>query len=115
MNTLHILSCYWSDGTWCFDDASRGLLKEPFVFGADAILTRAAELLGISDAKENGFRLLFSDANFPHSFAFAERMEAEAGGHWYSVGGFRGWLCPAMLKYYPAPPDRIYFLLEASR
>lgn len=110
MNTINIITCYWSDGTWCFDDPARGLLKEPFILGIDAILTRACFLaMPLVDVKKDGFRLTFSHQGFPGAAMTAERQEEDSGGYWYTVGGMRGWLCPALFKFYPEAPERIFF------
>ena len=39
----------------------------------------------------------------------------ERGGNWYRAEDFEmeGWLCPALLKYFDAPPKGIYARFEA--
>src|SRR5947208_876010 len=61
-NALIVIVPYRHAGTWVFDDAKAGLVREPFVAGVPEmmdVLTR-----GIPDAT-NGFRLLFSAHPFP--------------------------------------------------
>jgi hypothetical protein len=41
MNTLNIISPYRHNGTWVFDDARHGLVREPFISGADTLIDRA--------------------------------------------------------------------------
>jgi len=109
MNQLNVITCYWKNGTWCFDDKARDLLAEPFVASADAFITDAAKIAKVKDPIRNGVRVTFSHASFPgHQFA-AFRQEAEAGGYWYQLFGRRGWLCPALFKYFAEAPERIYF------
>jgi hypothetical protein len=62
MNSLLILQPYRHAGTWVFDDASTGLVQEPFVEG---IPQMTDELVKEIPNAEGGFRLLFSPAPFP--------------------------------------------------
>ena len=57
MNSINAIHPYKNNGLWVFDDDSVGLLREPFVSGADDIIERLVE--GIPNA-EQGFTLLFS-------------------------------------------------------
>jgi hypothetical protein len=38
----------------------------------------------------------------------------ESGGNWYYSDRFKmeGWLCPALLKYFPTAPREIYVKIE---
>jgi len=57
-----------------------------------------------------GFTLLFSSNAF-HGYQLELKwVEKELGGNWYAskVLNMGGWLCPAMLKYLPDAPERIY-------
>ena len=38
MNAVSVISPYRLEGAWVFDDASAGLVREPFICGADKIL-----------------------------------------------------------------------------
>ena len=50
-NSIMVIMPYWHAGTWVFDDEQAGLLKEPFVAGADEMLTCCvAGAEGVSDA-----------------------------------------------------------------
>ena len=51
-----VIHPYKHEGLWVFDDAEVGLIKEPFVSGADDIIEKMVEYL--PDA-ENGFNLIF--------------------------------------------------------
>ena len=68
MNALRVINPYNHLGMWVFDDESTGLVREPFVAGADLIIERVVTGNGpieaIPDAEE-GFRLVFGDEPFP--------------------------------------------------
>jgi hypothetical protein len=111
MNSLMVIHPYKENGTWMFDDPQTGLVREPFVAGADTIIDRMVE--GMTDA-EAGVTILFSAAPFPgyqHDF---EWQRAEHGGNWYhsSEYGAEGWLCPALFKYFDAAPQRLYIQVK---
>jgi hypothetical protein len=107
MNSLMVIRPYKYDGQWAFDDPAVGLVREPFVAGADAIIDRLVE--GLPDP-ERGFVLVFSAQPFPGHQAYFEWRREEFGGNWYySPGhGLEGWLCPALFKYFDRAPQRIY-------
>jgi hypothetical protein len=95
---------------WVFDDARVGLVQEPFVSGADTVIDLMVE--GIPGA-DKGFSMVFAAIPFPghqHEFRLGR---AEAGGHWYSAPGMEGWLCPALLKYFDKPPERLNVQVRA--
>lgn len=102
-----VIHPYMYQGLWVFDDERVGLDKEPFVAGADDIISKMAE--SIQDAK-SGFNLLFSAAPFPgHNLELEWRRE-ESGGNWYYAPTLHmeGWLCPALFKYFDTAPPKLY-------
>ena len=107
MNAITAIHPYKHEGLWVFDDPSVGLVKEPFVSGADEIIERMVQ--GIPGA-QSGFTLLFSAAAFPGHQAMLEWRRREMDGNWYYSAdlGIEGWLCPALLKYFESAPERIY-------
>jgi hypothetical protein len=111
-NSIFVIAPYWLHGTWVFDDPSVGLVQEPFVAGVPEILdAMVAEVPG----SRSGFKLLFSDAPFPGFHREFVRVRTEYGGTWYeSVESAKsqGWLCPALFKYYPEAPERLYVRVE---
>ncbi len=111
MNALTAIFPYKHQGFWVFDDENTGLVQEPFVAGADVIIERHAA--AIPDA-ERGFRLLFSETPFPGFTTMLEWRRAEMDGNWYYDGelGLEGWLCPALYKYFPTAPRKIYMKFE---
>lgn len=118
-NAMMIIAPYWSDGTWVFDDPSVGLVREPFVMGAPAMIDHVIERAEIPgpEARRDGVRLLFSASPFPGFHKEARRVRAEAGGHWYRFEepDMEGWLCPAMFHYFDEAPERLYVRAEALR
>jgi hypothetical protein len=113
MNSIIAIHPYRSGGLWVFDDPEVGLIREPFVSGADTIIDRAVTDIPNAEA---GFTLLFSAAPFPGYQIEFEWRRAEMSGNWYysNALGMEGWLCPALLKYFDAPPQKIYTQFRAK-
>lgn len=107
MNALSVLFPYKYEGMWVFDDPATGLVREPFVFGIDTMLTQLTA--DIPDA-DKGFRLIFSPQPFPGFMAKLEWRREELGGNWYFCPqlGIEGWLCPALFKYFDKAPPELY-------
>jgi hypothetical protein len=114
MNSIIAIHPYLYEGVWVFDDPAVGLLQEPFVAGADDIIDRMVE--GIPDAR-NGFTLLFSAEPFPGHQVVFEWVRADMSGNWYRSPALEmeGWLCPALLKYFAAPPAKLYAQFRERR
>lgn len=112
-NALNVIFPYKYEGMWVFDDADVGLVKEPFVEGADVIIERALEAKGITNA-DSGFRLLFSAGEFPRFDVKFTWLRAADGGNYYAAEGsdLEGWLCPALFKYFDDAPKEIYARFE---
>ena len=106
-NAIRIISPYFADGTWVFDDPSVDLKKEPFVLGIPEMIDTL--LVEIPDPK-NGFRLLFSDQPFPNYQTKIVWVRADGAGNWYRFEDteMEGWLCPALFKYFEKAPKEIY-------
>ena len=111
MNSIMLIQPYWFVGTWVFDDPATGLVREPFVSGMPEIINELVK--EISDAR-SGFRLLFSATPFPGYQASLTRDRPDFGGTWYRSDrdGAEGWLCPALFKYFPEAPQKIYVKAE---
>ena len=111
MNAINIIAPYKHLGLWVFDDEKVGLIEEPFVGGADTIIDTL--VAGIPNA-EAGFRAIFSADAFPGYNVRLEWVRAETNGNVYRCTevGMEGWLCPALLKYFEAPPHEIYVKVE---
>jgi hypothetical protein len=111
MNALLVIAPYRYQGTWVFDDLAVGLLREPFVAGIDTMIDKA--VANIPNA-EKGFRAIFSAQQFPGSDFKLEWRREESGGNWYYSDQFKmeGWLCPALLRYFPTAPVEIYVKVQ---
>jgi hypothetical protein len=116
-NAMLVISPYWWQGTWVFDDPGVNLVREPFVAGVPAIIDRTVARAGLdlALARRDGFRLLFSPNPFPGSQEVADRIRPEAGGWWYRTDEpeLDGWLCPALFCYFDEAPERLYVRAEA--
>ncbi len=107
MNSLCVIHPYKHEGMWVFDDDRVGLVREPFVSGADTIIDRMVS--SIPNA-EKGFSLVFSGSPFPGYHARFEWRRTEHGGNWYFSPelNMEGWLCPALFKYFREAPRELY-------
>jgi hypothetical protein len=112
---MHTLCLRWEPDleTWVYDDAEVGVSGEPFVLGADKMLTqlRAAQV----GPSLEPFRIVFSAAAFPGALS-ARRLEEEDGGVWYEADldgqMLRGWLCGHFFDYFAAAPEVVYVKAE---
>lgn len=114
-NSILTLYPYKSYGTWVFDDAATGLVREAFVQGIPEILEKALEDAGIPlDEAEDGCSLVFSKNKFPDAAVVLTRLDGDKynqtlEGNWYeSQDGLKGWLCPALFCYFQEAPEKIY-------
>jgi len=101
-NAIQAIMPYRMFGTWVFDDPDAGLVREPFVLGIPEMID--VMVADIPNAKD-GFRLNFSVTRPPtlEDTHHLKLMAEESGGGWYRDVETRmcGWLCPAMLLYFP--------------
>jgi hypothetical protein len=114
MNALFVIAPYKYEGLWVFDDPAVGLSKEPFIAGIDTMIDKV--VAGIPKA-ERGFRAIFSATPFPRSQFKLEWRREDSGGNWYYSDQFKmeGWLCPALLRYFPSAPREIYVKVEPKK
>ena len=115
-NAIQVIFPYRDHGVWMFDDASKGLAREPFVSGIPAMMDL---LVADIENAERGFALYFSDRPFPGVQFKIELVGPESGGNWYKLttGGkeMTGWLCPALFRYFDTAPAEIHVRGETSR
>jgi hypothetical protein len=111
-NAIVVIMPYRYAGTWVFDDARAGLVREPFVGGIPEMIDVIVQ--DIPDA-ETGFRLYFSARPFPGYQKKLTWLRGDQTGNWYSLDQppMQGWLCPAMFKYYRKAPGELYVKAEA--
>jgi hypothetical protein len=103
---------YYSEGMWVFDEPSFGLHREPFVSGVTEMIDRL--VADVPNAR-GGFHLLFSAAPFKgHQTSLTLMRPDPVEGHWYRAEdqGDEGWLCPALMWFFPQAPARIYVRAE---
>ena len=115
MNQINIITPYKKYGTWVFDDSSVGLVREPFVAGADVAIDKIVEHLGI---KTDKIVMTFSKDDFPGSHVRLDYLvkDIEKEGDYYNIVddnfNLELWLCPALLKYFDETPEEIYIKIE---
>jgi len=109
VNQLRVIRPYRIGNTWVFDDPSVGLHQEALVAGMPEIIVAATRNAGIKNP-ENGFNVIFSHEPFPGYQLRLDKDGTEHGGTWYLwwETQMRGWLCPALFKYFPSAPSSIY-------
>lgn len=117
-NSIYTMSVYRHNSTWVFDNPSAGLIKEPFVEGADEVFDLLVEdYYKIATIEEGMYvDILFSSGEFPSWELLAQWEGKSWGGNNYSVVASKNehllahelWLCPALLKYFRYAPSHIY-------
>ena len=106
-NSIMVIHPYKYEGMWVFDDDNAGLVKEPFIAGADDIIEKM--VTDIPNAYD-GFSLVFASIPFPGFQIEFEWRREDAGGNWYYTKALNmeGWLCPALFQYFEEAPKYIY-------
>lgn len=107
-NTLYLLTLRRFSGTWVFSDPNTGLVNEPFVSGVPELINNYVP------QNVNSFDLTVGESPFPSYTTLLQRQEEQYGGWWYvdTTTELRGWLCPALYKYYSTPPLKLYVKLS---
>ena len=110
-NFMRVIAPYKYEGSWVFDDPAVGLVREPFVSGADKMIDW---LVRDIEAAADGFLLYFSDHPFPGFQKKITWLREEAFGNWYKLDEpeMEGWLCPALFKYFADAPREIFVKAE---
>ena len=110
-NSIMVIHPYLHKGTWVFDDEDKNLQREPFIAGIDAMISMIVESENLD---VDGFSVCFSASFMPGSHFTLDWVRNEGGGNWYKCPelGMEGWLCPALYKYFPDPPKKIYTLVQ---
>tara|TARA_R110002020_G_scaffold385579_3_gene596500 strand:+ start:4803 stop:5222 length:420 start_codon:yes stop_codon:yes gene_type:complete len=96
MNTLSVINAYKDKRTWVFDEPEYGLVKEPFVAGADNFLDY------VTRKKRDKVTLVFSSKSFPISNYSLKLWEECHGGGIYHENSTKSemWLCGATKHYF---------------
>lgn len=110
-NAVFSIRPYRWQNMWVFDDERVGLVKEPFVMGIPEIIDKAVEHLPNASA---GFTVLFNNTGLPGADVILKKLNIDSGGTWYEQEdtGMKGWLCPALFKYYPEAPERLFIKIQ---
>ena len=113
MNSIFVIKPYKWENMWVFDDPAVDLVKEPFVGGADTILDVATAHIPNAD---RGFVAVFSAGYFPDAQIVLDWVREEGGGNVYRWPDkkMEGWLCPALLKYFPEAPKKLFIQVKAA-
>ncbi len=111
-NAVYSIRPYRWQNMWVFDDERVGLVKEPFVMGIPEMINNAVAHLA---TPELGFTLLFNNTGLPTADVILHKLNPDSGGTWYKQEGteMKGWLCPALFKYYPDAPEKLYIKIMA--
>lgn len=117
-NSIHTMRVYRHNNSWVFDNPNVGLVKEPFVAGADEVFDHIAELhCGLDTPEDNLYiDIQFASIDFPGRQLWMGWESASLGGNDYRVVdcdfkylvNHELWLCPALLKYYRRAPENVY-------
>lgn len=117
-NSIFTMRVYRHQGMWVFDNPAVGLVKEPFVAGADTVFDHIAfDKYGeVYPADDVTIDIVFSDQPFPGWHVMAEHMGPHLSGDNYNIVATEFdlledhdlWLCPALRKYYADAPDKIF-------
>ena len=112
MNAINVIAPYMHLGMGVFDDERVGLVQEPFVSGADTMIDRVTRDIPNAD---RGFKMLFSSTRFPGAQFALQWRRGEGDGNWYYSPELdtKGWLCPALFRYFPEAPKEIYVQVKA--
>ena len=139
-NVMMVIEPYWHENTWVFDDASKGLEKEPLDGEQEDLeglisrwLMETSRMIDrlvrdIPNARK-GFMLLLSSQRFAgYQVEFIKfkdeelgekelELEKESGGRSYKIKDWeRGWwLSPALCSYFGDAPESLYVKAEPHR
>ncbi|MFM7234365.1 MAG: DUF6717 family protein [Flavobacteriales bacterium] len=124
-NALLVIHPYYHQQSWVFDDEEKGLVKEPFVAGADDFIDYILSKMGKLTSGKKGFTLLFSQMPFMGQQHVLSYQKKAFGGSLYTVLSdpeFRNhedvnqmWLCPALFKYFRKAPKKLYVQLKLKK
>lgn len=126
-NSLFTINAYRKHHMWMFDDESRDIKEEPFVFGADLMLDYASGSVkpdGSLDESKDECTIVFSATPMPKNDIHIRLYEPDGmDGHFYEVvkfdqwqegEGFQFWLCPALLAFFDKAPENIYVKIQGQ-
>lgn len=105
-NSIFTLEVYKEGKMWVFDDPRVGLVKEPFVAGADTFIDLFAK-------EKKAITIVFSTIKFPDYLVKVDLVKRSKNNNYgtdYICKKLKHelWLCPALNLYYPISPKEIY-------
>ena len=110
-NSIFIIHPYLHGSSWVFDDKSVGLVKEPFVAGADT-------LLDILSEGEDSCEVLFSEIKFPtaeYTLEYKSGKIDQGTDYFCKELNHALWLCPALGCYFDDSPKTIYLQIKTKQ
>jgi hypothetical protein len=101
------LTLYKDHGVWMFDDANKGIEREPFVDGSTELIDFILEEFGLPTS---GPIVVEFGLQRTHPEMVEIRKLEDTGDDWalYEYKGRQGALCPVTLVYLGSHPDRFY-------
>jgi hypothetical protein len=107
---------YRKNNTWFFDDKSKEIVEEEFIFSTPKVIDKMLKLQGIESDR---LSFVFSKNNFLTSQGYLQILKPENNGYWYEVKKYEFgdikeniWLCSTTLIYFETFPIRIYFRVD---
>ncbi len=122
-NSILVINPYYWNGMWVFDDSRTGLIREPFVAGADLLIEHQFNKMRVLEQGKNGFVAIFSKIPFPDYQIELSFKEFDHMGTVYttsetnfknSSGENQIWLCPALNLYFSDSPEKLFVQLKLS-
>lgn len=106
-NSLFAIFPYKEGGMWVFDDERVGLIKEPFVAGADTLLDMVCK-------GKDKIGVIFSNVEFPDKQLTLTMIDEEGEGTNYYCTEMNHylWLCPALNLYYKESPKKLFLKIK---
>lgn len=102
---------YQSNELWFFDDPKVGLYREGLTDGVPEVLIEVCRRSGLNP---QNFLLKFSDRiDFKFNLRFEEPLR-NGSLYWWLEGEMNCWFCPALLCYFPEPPQSISFQVSTG-
>jgi hypothetical protein len=103
------LSLYKDHGVWMFDDADKGIEREPFVDGSTELIDFILEEFGFPTTGQPPVEVEFG-LERTHPEMVEIRKVEDTGDDWalYEYKENRGALCPVTLVYLGSHPDRFF-------
>ena len=90
-------------GIFAFDDPNTGLIREPFIGGANKYLHQWA-------GENESCTIAFSYNPIPNYDVKLNLQDSDMqlGSNYVDEQGYLVWLCPALFRYFTTAPDKLY-------